>query len=129
MGSRVTSGGRWRRGSTTTWSNRWSPSSCRSCWTRCRPQRVKMTEDLDLKELLTTLHALRKGDFTVRMPIDHTGLQGKVADTLNDIIEYQAGMTKELARLTELVGKEGRIEERASLSGAGGSWAACIDSV
>jgi len=35
--------------------------------------------------LLRTLTAIKKGDFTARMPIEFTGTQGKIADTLNDI--------------------------------------------
>jgi hypothetical protein len=44
-------------------------------------------EELDAKLLLSTLMALKKGDFTARMPSDWTGVSGKIADTLNDIIE------------------------------------------
>jgi hypothetical protein len=42
---------------------------------------------LDLKVLLTTLIAFRRGDFAGRMPNDWTGVHGKIADTLNDIID------------------------------------------
>ncbi len=43
--------------------------------------------ELNLKQLLTVLDAYRKGDFSARMPGDLLGLPGKVADTLNDIID------------------------------------------
>src|ERR1051325_10156551 len=33
--------------------------------------------------LLRTLNAMKKGDFKVRMPVEFTGTQGKIADTLN----------------------------------------------
>src|SRR3989442_1049192 len=38
-------------------------------------------------------------------------------------------MAKEFDRLANVVGKEGRIKQRASLSMATGSWAACIHSI
>ena len=49
-------------------------------------QLAKVSDQLDEKQLLKTLVAVKKGDFSVRMPLDQTGIAGKVADTLNDII-------------------------------------------
>src|SRR5687767_3024720 len=80
-------------------------------------------DTLDLAELLTVLTAVRKGDFSARMRISRTGIAGKVADTLNDIIELNQEMARELDRVSLVVGKEGRITQRAQLTGAGGAWA------
>jgi HAMP domain-containing protein len=63
------------------------------------------------------------------MPVDQTGMAGKIADTLNDIIERNERMAAELERISTVVGKEGKITQRASLGNAGGSWSACVDSV
>jgi HAMP domain-containing protein/signal transduction histidine kinase/DNA-binding response OmpR family regulator len=90
---------------------------------------TKDTDNLDPKELLRTLVAVKKGDFTVRMPSDQTGIAGKIADTLNDIIEMNERMAAELERVSTVVGKEGKITQRASLGSAGGSWAASVNSV
>src|SRR4051812_36078425 len=38
------------------------------------------------KELLGALTALKKGDFSIRLPVDWPGLEGKIADTFNDVI-------------------------------------------
>ena len=38
-------------------------------------------------------------------------------------------MTREFARISNSVGKEGRINQRASLGNHGGGWAACVDSL
>src|SRR5436190_23902706 len=84
---------------------------------------------LDIRNLLRVLTAVKKGDFTVRMPEDRTGTAGKVADALNDIIELNERMATEFARIGTAVGKEGRINQRGALSGAVGSWAACVESV
>src|SRR5882672_8221864 len=84
---------------------------------------------LDIPGLLRVLTAVKKGDFTVRMPEDRTGTAGKVADALNDIIELNDRMANEFARIGTAVGKEGRINQRGSLQGAVGSWAACFESV
>ncbi len=43
--------------------------------------------DLRIVKLVKNGAAVRKGDFSARMRITRTGLAGKVADTLNEIIE------------------------------------------
>src|SRR5262245_37788480 len=40
----------------------------------------------ELSELLRALQAVRDGDFSVRLPGDWTGLEGKIADTFNEIV-------------------------------------------
>src|SRR5438045_2261924 len=82
---------------------------------------------VDTKLLLATLLAVKKGDFTARMPVDHTGVTGKIYDTLNDVIELEQRTSTELARMSQLVGKEGKINQRASIGGAGGAWQARIE--
>ncbi len=66
---------------------------------------------IDSTALLTALCSLRKGDFTVRLPLDWTGVAGKVADTFNEVIELNERMADELARISRVVGKEGKINE------------------
>ena len=79
--------------------------------------------------LLKAMHALKKGDFSVRLPMEWTGVAGKVADAFNEVTELNERMARELARLSRVVGKEGRISQRASLGDVSGSWQASIDSV
>ena len=79
--------------------------------------------------LLKTLIAFKGGDFSVRMPVDRTGVAGKVADTLNDILELNQKLSNEFDRISRAVGKEGKIAQRASLGSVGGSWAGCVESV
>ena len=87
------------------------------------------TETLDPSLLLSTLIAFKEGDFCARMPVDQTGLAGKVNDTLNEIFRMNARMASEFARISNAVGKEGRISQRASLGPVSGAWADCVDSV
>ena len=84
---------------------------------------------IDTKQLLRVLSSFKKGDFSVRMPVEQTGIVGKIYDTLNEVIETNERMTQEFERISTVVGKEGKIKQRASLVAAGGSWAACVDSV
>src|SRR5205807_596946 len=50
-------------------------------------------------------------------------------DALNEVVDINERMAKEFDRVATVVGKEGRIRQRASLPMATGSWSACIDSV
>ncbi|MDQ3439768.1 MAG: HAMP domain-containing protein, partial [Planctomycetota bacterium] len=84
-------------------------------------------DTLDLDGLLTVLVAVKKGDLSARLPDNKVGTVGKIADTLNDVIELNQKLAGELHRLSNVVGKEGRIAQRATLGGASGSWAACIE--
>src|SRR5918997_1485055 len=90
---------------------------------------VAATDVLDTEQLLAVLTAVRKGDFTVRMPMSQVGVAGKISDTLNDIIDLNRETTRELERVSQAVGKEGKITQRAHLHGAAGAWAASVNSV
>ena len=85
-------------------------------------------DDLDVKQLIVVLNAYRKGNFTVRMPSDLVGLPGKVADTLNDIIDMAQEITTEFERVAQFVGKQGKVGERIELPAMKGSWAKLVDS-
>ncbi|MGH7628964.1 MAG: HAMP domain-containing protein, partial [Gemmatimonadales bacterium] len=86
-------------------------------------------DTLDAGQLLAVLTAVRRGDFTARMPRTLTGVAGKISDTLNEIIELQEEQVSELERVAKAVGKEGRITQRASLRNAAGSWSDSVASV
>ncbi len=88
-----------------------------------------MAEQLDVKLLLTTLMALKKGDFSVRMPSDWTGVSGKIADTLNDIIETKQKMVETVTEVSRVVGREGHLTQRADVPGVVGGWSTIVSSV
>ena len=66
----------------------------------------------DLNAILASLQTMRDGDFSVRLPGSWTGLAGKIADTFNEIVSANQQMAKELKRVGQVVGKEGRTRER-----------------
>jgi HAMP domain-containing protein/signal transduction histidine kinase/ActR/RegA family two-component response regulator len=85
--------------------------------------------EFDTRQLLTALMAFKRGDFSARLPEDWTGVAGKIADTFNDVIRTNQRMTQELERIVRVVGKEGRITQRASLSDVSESWGDAIGCV
>src|SRR5688500_11163963 len=84
---------------------------------------------LDQRELLKALRAFRKGDFSVRMPLDLVGVDGEIAAAFNDVVEINETFAEEFARILDEVGKEGRINQRIKMPSATGAWADCVDSV
>ena len=84
---------------------------------------------LDTKALLQVLSSVKKGDFSARLPGGWTGIDGKIADTLNDIIEMMWDSAKEMERVSRVVGKEGKLSERATMPSASGAWRSKISAV
>ena len=81
------------------------------------------------KHLLTALAAMRDGDFSVRLPSDWIGLDGKVADTVNAISSRMERSNTSLLRLRQTVGDEGKLGERLDLGDNVGSWAERIEAI
>ena len=74
-------------------------------------------------QLLTALLGLRDGDFSVRLPSELTGVDGKIADAFNAIAMVSDRRSRETARVSRAVGKEGRLKQRMTVPGATGGWA------
>src|SRR5437660_207872 len=85
--------------------------------------------ECDNGQLLRALMAFKRGDFSVRLPDDWTGVAGKIADTFNEFIAKNQRLTMEPDRIGRAVGKKGRITQRASLGDVSNSWADAIRSV
>ncbi|HKB42045.1 MAG TPA: HAMP domain-containing protein, partial [Gemmataceae bacterium] len=84
---------------------------------------------LERGEFLKALRALRKGDFSYRLPMDLVGVDGEIAMAFNDVVEMKASIAREFARIRNEVGKEGQIGQRVQLPSAMGSWADTVESV
>src|SRR2546430_5385045 len=83
----------------------------------------------ELNSLLAGLLALKKGRRGARLPLDWTGVAGKVADAFNDVVELNEKMAGELGRLSKTVGKEGKLAQRLNLGKVDGFWEESIESV
>src|SRR2546430_12812041 len=88
---------------------------------------VKHGDMLDPKMLLHVLKAFKRGDFTARLPVEWTGISGKISDELNSIIEMNAEIADEFKRVSHVVGRQGRLSERASVAGASGAWKSTVE--
>src|SRR5206468_5406448 len=97
--------------------------------TRLRNHSQTNGNDFDTGQLLVALMAFKRGDFSARLPEDWTGVPGKIADAFNAVIEANQRMTRELERIGRVVGKEGRIAQRASIGEGTNSWSDAIGSI
>ncbi|WP_049731028.1 HAMP domain-containing protein [Rhizobium ecuadorense] len=82
----------------------------------------KMMAFDDASALLEVLVAVRRGDFSVRMRSDLTGVTGKIADALNDIIAGNQRMAQQLEHVGQVVGRDGRTSTRVRFGLSDGSW-------
>ena len=67
-------------------------------WTESHPQ---------TRIFLNALGALKNGDFAVRLPLDWTGIAGKVADSFNEVVIRNERTAQELALLRQALGDTG----------------------
>ena len=75
-----------------------------------------------MAELLNALQTMRVGDFSVRMARDRIGIIGKIADTFNEIVGTNQRMAKQLERVGQVVGRDGRTRQRVRFGLSDGAW-------
>jgi methyl-accepting chemotaxis protein len=83
----------------------------------------------ELEGLLQALQAMRAGDFSVRMAGEQVGLIGKIADTFNDIVAANERMARQLERVGQVVGREGKTRQRVKFALSAGAWGEMESSV
>ena len=86
-------------------------------------------EEARFRLILGAMVAFRDGDFSVRLPMDWADTEGLIAAAFNQVIAQKQRISEEVIRLSEIVGKEGRLKERMNLPGAIGGWARDADSM
>ncbi|HYS19174.1 MAG TPA: HAMP domain-containing protein, partial [Candidatus Binatia bacterium] len=86
------------------------------------PQDGSVDSSLVLPTLLRALQQVRDGNFSVRLPVEWSGLSGKIADAFNDIVSSNARIADELERLGRAVGKEGKTRQRVSFGRPSQAW-------
>src|SRR5579872_6888145 len=97
---------------------------------QARPEkRLNGGSPSELRELLNALQAMRVGDFSVRMAGDHAGIMGKVADAFNEIVAANQRMARQLERVGQVVGREGKTRQRVRFGLSSGAWGEMESSV
>ena len=81
------------------------------------------------RDMLEVLTEVKNGNFSVRMPIDQIGLNGKICDTINDIISLNEKMMMEFTKAGNTIGKQGKLTQRIEVPSARGSWSTGVESL
>ncbi|HWE26088.1 MAG TPA: HAMP domain-containing protein [Myxococcales bacterium] len=83
-----------------------------------------------MRELVAALQAAQRGDFGVRLPFTSgAGLLQEVARAFNVVVARNEALTNEIVKLERVVGREGRMTERASLGEVAGGWRTSVNSI
>ncbi len=93
-----------------------------------RPARLVSGDSL--LGLLQALRGLHEGNFNIRLP-DTTGdrVLDQIGEAFNGVAAVTARLTEEIVRIERVVGREGRMNERAFLTNATGDWSRALGSV
>ena len=86
-------------------------------------------DSIPLTLMLEVLARVKAGDFTARMPLEWSGMAGKVADSLNEVIISNQAFEADLARVSNVVGRQGRLSQRLVLGGWAHGWSGRVESV
>ena len=87
------------------------------------------TSQQELSDLLLSLRDLRDGDFSVRLPGSDDPLLDDIASAFNGIAERNERLASEVVRVSTTIGREGQMNERASIGRATGGWATITSSI
>src|ERR671922_1090622 len=93
------------------------------------PESQALSHAEEMTLILTALTQLKRGDAKARLPYHGAGAYGKVAEVFNDLVEQSATLAEEVSRLSQVVGKEGKLKKRAALPNARGFWAESVDHI
>src|SRR5688572_2986001 len=77
---------------------------------------------LPARELLAALRALRRGDFSVRLPELYGGIDGQIVATLNEITQTADELERDAREAFVAVANEGRTKVRLKRAGLVGGW-------
>jgi len=93
------------------------------------PQAADPDGQLDPRLLLEALTAVNHGDFSVRLPVEWTGINGKIAKTFNEGVARKQKLTREIERVTQLVDKDGEVKHLVNLGRVEGAWAEQVENI
>jgi methyl-accepting chemotaxis protein len=81
----------------------------------------EMTHE-ELEQLLHALEAARDGNFTLRLPAGGRGIAADLRRAFNELADRRESFSKEITRVGRVIGREGRLTERAHAPADSGHW-------
>ncbi|HEX9130319.1 MAG TPA: HAMP domain-containing protein [Gemmatimonadaceae bacterium] len=83
----------------------------------------------DLRLLLNAMRDLRDGEFEIRLPMSEDPLLAEIADAFNGIAKLNERMCDEMLRVSSTIGRQGQMNDRASIGPVIGGWRSTVESV
>ncbi|HET6149879.1 MAG TPA: HAMP domain-containing protein, partial [Polyangia bacterium] len=105
------------------------------------PARVRARQEAQLGHLLKGLRAVRQGDFRVRLSLRNGSGNGAnhgdatlallhdIVEEFNATVALNEALANEMVRVERVVGREGRMTERATLKEMRGGWGVSMGSI
>ena len=72
---------------------------------------------------------MKQGNFSIRLPAAQDGLLGEIAQAFNEVVSLNEKVANEIARVSKVVGEEGKLTERASQPALSGMWATNVEAI
>ncbi|WP_237586759.1 HAMP domain-containing protein [Pontibacter russatus] len=82
-----------------------------------------------VRGIVKVVTAVSKGDLTQKLTLEAKGEVAELADTINSMVVDLNRLAGEVSRVARVAGVEGKLTERATLQGVGGSWKELVDTV
>ncbi|MHA6248077.1 HAMP domain-containing protein [Pontibacter sp. CAU 1760] len=82
-----------------------------------------------VRGIVKVVTAVSKGDLTQKLTLEAKGEVAELADTINTMVIDLNRLAGEVSRVARVAGVEGKLTERATLQGVGGSWKELVDTV
>src|SRR4051812_20573080 len=89
----------------------------------------RAADEHTLGEVVTALHALAAGDFSIRLPARRTGAAGEVARAFNHLAGQNEKLNRELSRGGRRIGRDGRPGERGDVGPVTGAWRERVETI
>jgi hypothetical protein len=91
-------------------------------------QAEAVAEGIDVEQLYEFVMALRRGDFSARIPVPERGRERELAMHLNAHMNHMGHMVGEITRVAREVGVDGRLGPQAEVC-VSGPWREMSDAV
>ncbi|WP_187262432.1 HAMP domain-containing protein [Pontibacter beigongshangensis] len=82
-----------------------------------------------VRGIVKVVTAVSKGDLTQKLTLEARGEVAELADTINTMVVDLNRLAGEVSRVARVAGVEGKLTERATLQGVGGSWKELVDTL
>ncbi len=86
-------------------------------------------KDANLRRLLHAMRDLRDGEFEVRLAMSEDPLLSEIADAFNGIAKLNERLSEEMLRVSTTIGRQGQMNDRASIGPVIGGWRSTVESV